>query len=501
MKKWSLFIGLVLTGSVIFVHSLNVNTFAAEKIRRPAVAGAFYPNDPKILSEMVDQLLAEANETTINGPLYGLIAPHAGYVYSGHVAAMSYILLKNRNLKQVIVISPSHVMAFRGAAIYDGDAYATPLGSIPVDKIFCKKLAAEHHLLNLSSDGHETQRAGRMEHALEIQLPFLQQVLDDFLLVPIILGDQNYETCRALGIALSKLMNTQNSIIIASSDLSHFHPYSEASILDRKVLNAIHEWDYFNMSRNFNNRIWEACGGGPIVAAMIASEMLGANEAKIMKYANSGDVSIGDKKSVVGYSAIALYKDKDQNKNSTPDFRLNKTEQKHLLNIARKSVETAVQEGKLYELKSTKLEALVLDRGAFVTLNKNNQLRGCIGFTSPLQPLYLTVRDAATSAALKDYRFKPVKEAELKQLTYEISVLSPFRKVLDIKQIQIGKHGLLIKKGSAEGLLLPQVATKYSWDRTTFLRQTCLKAGLPENAWEDSDSDIFLFSAFVFGEH
>jgi AmmeMemoRadiSam system protein A len=136
-----------------------------------------------------------------------------------------------------------------------------------------------------------------------------------------------------------------------------------------------------------------------------------------------------------------------------------------------------------------------------VTLNKNNQLRGCIGFTSPLQPLYLTVRDAATSAALKDYRFQPVQEAELKQLSYEISVLSPFRKVFNIKQIEIGKHGLLIKKGSGEGLLLPQVAAKYNWDRTTFLQQTCLKAGLPENAWKDEESDIFIFSAFVFGEH
>ena len=146
------------------------------------------------------------------------------------------------------------------------------------------------------------------------------------------------------------------------------------------------------------------------------------------------------------------------------------------------------------------MEALKKDRGAFVTLTENGQLRGCIGYTAAVQPLYETVRDAALSAATKDPRFPPVSENDLPKLAYEISVLSPFKKISDTNQIEVGKHGLLIRKGRYEGLLLPQVATDYQWDRLTFLQQTCRKAGLPTNAWQAPDTDIFIFSAFVFGE-
>jgi AmmeMemoRadiSam system protein A len=315
------------------------------------------------------------------------------------------------------------------------------------------------------------------------------------------MGDQDYETCRALGVALAELIDSPETIIVASSDLSHFHPYDEAVKLDHKVLRAIEEWDYFNLSRNLRSRIWEACGGSPIVATMIAVERLGANQAKLIKYANSGDVQQGDRSRVVGYSAMAFIKSGSQSLKSKKVFQLSKPDQEQLLKIAKNSVEMIVKKGEIYNFSSEGFETLQQERGAFVTLKEHGRLRGCIGYTAPIQPLCNTVRDAAVHAAIKDPRFTPVSEDELSNLSYEISVLSPFQRVLDIKEIEIGKHGLLMKKGGREGLLLPQVASEQGWDRLTFLQHTCRKAGLPLDAWKDKDTDIFLFSAFVFGEH
>jgi len=288
---------------------------------------------------------------------------------------------------------------------------------------------------------------------------------------------------------------------VASSDLSHFHSYDEAVKLDHKVINAIKEWDYFNLLRNLQSRIWEACGGGPIVATMIAAEELGANEAILLKYANSGDVPAGERSRVVGYSAIAFCKNKEAHRNKDNEFSLSKAEQEELLKIARQAVESIVRQKKVLEISHCEYEALKQDRGAFVTLRKHGQLRGCIGYTAPIQPLYLTVRDAAISAAERDPRFRPVQEDELDELSYEISVLSPMRHVRDINEIVIGKHGLVVKKGYSEGLLLPQVAPEQGWDCIEFLEHTCRKAGLPPEAWKDEDTDIFCFTAFVFGEH
>jgi AmmeMemoRadiSam system protein B/AmmeMemoRadiSam system protein A len=472
-----------------------------QKIRQPAVAGAFYPEQPEALKTMVDKFLKEAESPDIEGPVLGLIAPHAGYVYSGHVAASAYALLKGKKIKRVVVISPSHIQAFQGAAVYDGDAYATPLGNVLIDKDFTKKLAEKSSLIDLSAKGHENIFQGRGEHAVEVELPFLQRVLGSFKLVPIVMGDQDYETCRALGVALAELIDSPETIIVASSDLSHFHPYDEAVKLDHKVLRAIEEWDYFNLSRNLRSRIWEACGGSPIVATMIAVERLGANQAKLIKYANSGDVQQGDRSRVVGYSAMAFIKSGSQSLKSKKVFQLSKPDQEQLLKIAKNSVEMIVKKGEIYNFSSEGFETLQQERGAFVTLKEHGRLRGCIGYTAPIQPLCNTVRDAAVHAAIKDPRFTPVSEDELSNLSYEISVLSPFQRVLDIKEIEIGKHGLLMKKGGREGLLLPQVASEQGWDRLTFLQHTCRKAGLPLDAWKDKDTDIFLFSAFVFGEH
>jgi len=472
------------------------SSHSAEKVREPEVAGGFYPANPDELTKMVDGFLANAKPPALNGSLVALISPHAGYPYSGPVAAYSYALLKGRHYQRVVVIAPSHYEGFNFSAVYDGDAYATPLGKIPVDKAFARKLAAEGGLIKLSGRGHD-RNGPQGEHALEVELPFLQRTLGNFQLVPIVMGDQSYEASRALGVALAKLITDSNTLIVASSDLSHYHPYADATAIDHSTLQAIQDYDYFNLSRNLQTRLWEACGGAPIVATMMAAERLGANRIELLKYANSGDIT-GDKSRVVGYGALALVKATSP-KQSTASISLSAKEKQELLQVARKSAETTVRERKTYQPTTTS-SALQQDRGAFVTIKINGELRGCIGYMAPVQPLIYTVRDVAALAATRDPRFPPVSSAELSSLEYEISVLSPLQRVQDVKDIRIGQHGLLMKNGDFEGVLLPQVPVEEHWDRKTFLEETARKAGMPAAAWRDPNTDIFEFTALVFSE-
>jgi MEMO1 family protein len=467
------------------------------KVRPMAVAGSFYPADPAELGRMIDGFLAKATPPALDG-VVALVAPHAGYEFAGPVAAYSYALLKGRKFDRVVVIAPSHYEAFGFSSVYDGAAYTTPLGQVPVDRAFAAKLAGMSRQIRLSPAGH-TPSPDKLEHSIETQLPYLQKVIGPFQLVPIVMGDQSYEACRALGVALAKLAQGTNTLIVASSDLSHYHPYADAVRIDHKTLQAIEEWDYLSMSRNFEQRVWEACGGGPIIATMIAAERLGAKQAKVMKYLNSGDTA-GDKSRVVGYGAVAFVKAPPHAAAREEVFSLSRKEQDELLRIARASVETSVRRGKPFESQAAGMSALAQERGAFVTLNEHGQLRGCIGYVAPMKPLDETVREVAMLAALRDTRFHPVAPAELGSLEYEVSVLSPLRRVMDVKEIRVGTHGLLIRMGDAEGLLLPQVPLEQKWDRAEFLEEVCLKAGLPPHAWQDPNADLFRFTALVFGE-
>jgi hypothetical protein len=482
-----------------FALQKNVRCAGQEKVRPAGVAGSFYPADTAALKAMMDSMLGKVPLITLEGPLLAVIAPHAGYEYSGPVAAYAYSTLKGRSYSRVVVIAPSHYEAFDFTSVYDGDAYRTPLGDVPVDKVFAQQLVRADASIHLSSRGH-TRTAQGAEHALEDQLLWLQHTLGTFTLVPIVMGDQSYQSSRALGVALAKLIKGGDTLIVASSDLSHYHPYDEAVKIDRKTLNAIQSWDYYSMSRNFESRVWEACGGAPIMAAMIAVERMGANQARLLKYANSGDVT-GDKSRVVGYSAWALVKTQAAERRFTDrPFTVSDQDKRELLNLARLSVEHAVRERSAYQPAASDSEALGQERGAFVTLKIDGELRGCIGYTSAIEPLYLTVRDTASYAALRDPRFPPVSKEELPKLHYEISVLSPLRRVLDPREIVVGQHGLLMKNTGYEGILLPQVPVEEHWDRNTFLEQTCRKAGMNSNCWKDENTDIFEFTAVVFDE-
>jgi AmmeMemoRadiSam system protein B/AmmeMemoRadiSam system protein A len=469
----------------------------ASKERPAAVAGSFYPADAAQLTACVDGNLSRVSVPAPAGPVIAIVAPHAGYEYSGSVAAHSYALLKGKKFKRVVVIGPSHFEGIGYSSVYDGAAYTTPLGKILVDREFARKLAGSDRTIRLSSAGHEIHQ--QSEHSIEVQLPFLQRVLGDFTVVPVVMGNQSYEASRALGIALAKLLrNSDDTLLVASSDLSHYHSYADATRMDGNLLNAIVQDDFLTVSRNTETRVWEACGAGPVVAVMIASERLGGGAPQLLKYANSGDIT-GDKSRVVGYGAIAILR--AGNSPQELKFTLSDSERAELLRIARVSVETAVREHKPYQPDTPSSVSLLQERGVFVTLKEHGELRGCIGYSSPIYPLYMAVRDVAAYAALRDPRFPPVKLEELPKLEYEISVLSPFRHVLKTDTVRVGEDGLLVRRGGREGLLLPQVPVEQRWNRQTFLEQASEKAELPSDAWQDPATDIFTFRAIVFSDH
>jgi hypothetical protein len=496
-----LMLALLIPVALLVFGFKRVGLSAEAKVRPPYVAGGFYPADAGELGTMIDGFLAKATPEKLEGSLVALICPHAGYQFSGGVAAYSYIQLKGRHYDRVVVLAPTHRESFDFTSIYDGDAYQTPLGTVPVDREFAAQLVKLSSTIKFSGRGHG-EVEGQGEHAIEDQLPFLQRVLGQFKMVPIVMGDPGYDACRALGIALAKTVPGTNTLILVSSDLSHYHHYDEAELIDHQILKAIQDWDYYTIAQNMVRPGWEGpCGGAPIVAAMIAAERMGARHAQLLMYANSGDVT-GDKSRVVGYGALALVAQPENKKHGhkSAEFSLAPAEKQALLNIARHSVERAVREKKLYQLSADLQGALRDARGAFVTLKKHGELRGCIGYMTGMKPLAETVRDVAAFAALEDRRFPPVDESELGLLQYEISVLSPLLKVEDINQIHVGEHGLLIRKGQSEGVLLPQVPTEEGWNRNTFLEQVGVKAGLPTQTWKDPDADLFLFTALVFND-
>ncbi|KPL03086.1 MAG: hypothetical protein AMJ90_04050 [candidate division Zixibacteria bacterium SM23_73_2] len=473
-----------------------------EVTREPAVAGAFYPGDPVQLSRMIAEFFNRAKKEEVSGEIVGLISPHAGYVYSGQVAAYAYKLLEGLNFDVVVVIAPSHTLPFSGSSVFNGAFYQTPLGKIEVDKSLAKKIAEKNSDVSLSEKGH-TLGGSREEHSLEVQLPFLQIVLGDFKLVPIVMGDQDWESCEALANSLAEALKDKNALILASSDLSHFHPYDQAVKLDNTVIEDVSAFDPERLFDDLSVGKCEACGGGPMIAVMLTSKALGADRSKVLNYANSGDVT-GDHSGVVGYMSAVFFNSGNKPKQKKVeegkvgiDSGLSEKEKMVLKDIAEKTIDCKVKGKPLPEFKVDS-EVLKEKRGAFVTIEKHGNLRGCIGYIEAIKPLFITIQEMAEAAALKDPRFPPVTEDELEDLEIEISVLTPLKKIKEIEEIEVGKHGLYMKRGYYSGLLLPQVATDYGWDKETFLKQTCHKAGMGFDCWKDDQTEIYVFSADIF---
>jgi hypothetical protein len=413
------------------------------------------------------------------------------------VAAHAYQLIAGKSFDSVVVIGPSHRFPFRGASLWDRGGFRTPLGVVPVDTELSKKLMEKRKEIRFIPEAHS------QEHSLEIQIPFLQTVLKSFKLIPIVMEPYwSWESCQSLASAIGETVRGKNVLLIASSDLSHFHSYDEAVKLDKILVNHVDQFDPEGLNRDLKSGRCEACGGGGILTVMLAAKALGANQGKVLKTLNSGDVT-GDRSRVVGYAAGVFYKAVEgkekmkEEKKVGIDLGLNEGEKKTLHHIARTVIENKAK-GK--PAPDFKIESPILkeNRGAFVTIHKKGELRGCIGYIEGRGPLYKTIVEMAEAAAFRDPRFTPVKEKELPELELEISVLTPLQKIKEANEIQVGKHGIYIKKGWFSGLLLPQVATEYGWDHLTFLEHTCQKAGLPSNAWKEKDTEIYIFSADIF---
>ena len=488
--------------------------------RRPVVAGAFYPGDPVILARDVDGYLKGVRAEPVGGEIVGIVSPHAGYMYSGAVAAHAYATLEGLLYDTVIVVAPSHRHGFSGSSIYGGDGYETPLGVVAIDRELSDAIVESSDAFRYVSEAHAS------EHSLEVQVPFLQRTLTGFKMVAIIMGDQRETSVRELASSIVKAVSAfpeKRVLLVASTDLSHYHGQSEALELDRNVIERIEAFDPDGLLSDLARGRSEACGGGPTAVVMMAARELGADDAKVLKYATSGDVS-GDMSQVVGYlSAVLVKGGVEESKIASeesdavagepgseaggpaadeperPYEGLTREERIALLELARGTIVAALS-GAPPPVASIDTDALKVHCGGFVTLDKNGRLRGCIGYVQAVKPLVETVSEMAVQAALHDPRFAPVTANEVQDLEIEISVLSPLVPVADIAEIVVGRDGLVIRSGRASGLLLPQVASERNWDRETFLDQTCVKAGLPAGSWRAEGVTILRFTAEVFSE-
>jgi AmmeMemoRadiSam system protein B/AmmeMemoRadiSam system protein A len=481
------------------------------QVRRPAVAGQFYEGDPARLRSDIEAMFERFRGPAPEGSIVAIISPHAGYMYSGGVASHAFGLLKRGQFETVVVISPCHVDYFPFSSVYGGDAYSTPLGQIGIDGPLSEQIASGGGLVRISDRGHLPGRGSRGEHSLEVQLPFLQVALGDFRLVAIVMGDQSRAAVDALGKALGSALEGRSALIVASTDLSHFHDGASARKLDSAFIRGLENFDPDGIMASLSEKDAEACGGGPTAAALIAARLLGAGSCRVMKYANSGDVT-GDLSSVVGYvSAVVLKpalkgagssavgKAGKASARSGDDDGLSDEERIFLLRYARKVLEASFKGGEP-EIEIPDSPVLGEKRGGFVTLKKKGMLRGCIGYIEAVLPLVETIAEMAESAAFRDPRFPELAEKELAEVTIEISVLSPIREIDDPSEVIVGRHGLIISRDGRRGLLLPQVAAEWKWDRETFLSQTCVKAGLDQGAWKRKGTKIEVFTADVFSE-
>lgn len=468
----------------------------ADDVRKPAVSGAFYPADKNELAEKVDGFLSNVPGGDNKERPLALIVPHAGYEYSGQVAAYGFSRIKNMRFKKVIIISPSHYAGFNGMSVYNKGAFETPLGKVYIDEDLAGKIMEQSPRFMFYPEAH------RREHAIEVELPFLQRIYKGagFKIVPIVMGVPQAEDAGILAKALENVLD-KDTLIIVSVDLSHYYPYEKAVELDTNAITAIEKLDPEWFLAQLNRGELDIDAPAAVLAMLIFAGKHNA-KAKILKYANSGDVT-GDKSRVVGYSSSLIYVPEENSSEKGAETMeqayLNPQERKKLLEIARASIIEAVTK-RPQSYPEVEEKHLIQNCGAFVTIKEEGELRGCIGYIQAVKPLYETVKEMAQSAAINDNRFSPLTEDEFDKIDLEISVLTPMRLIKDVKEIIVGRHGIYIKKGFNSGLLLPQVAEEYGWDRDTFLKHTCIKAGLPENAWKDSSSQIYIFSAEIFGE-
>lgn len=467
--------------------------FEKFKNRSPRFSGQFYPGSESALKNQLSQLFTQAKPVPGKIVPRALIAPHAGYVFSGRVAASAFNQIpENTAYKRVFVLASSHRFLFGGAAVFSSGNYETPLGEINVDTELARNFTESSDLFMNYPEAHE------YEHSLEVQLPFLQYKLkNDFLLVPIVLGTNNPADCKKIAATLKPYFTPDNLFVI-STDFSHYPCYEDAVDNDLRTAEAICSNNpeilmqviEANKRKKTGQLVTSLCGWTSVLTLLHLTRDKDCGFRKV-DYQNSGDAEIyGDKDRVVGYWAIAVY----SNENS---FSLSSEAQKELLEKARQAIDKYIETGKRSNPVPPVSGGILNEKvGVFVSVYVNDELRGCIGNFAKDETLNDLVQQMAVSAAC-DYRFENLQKDELDNLELEISVLSPLKKIESEKEIELCKHGVFIKKGMNSGTFLPQVAKKTGWNLEEFLGHCSRdKAGLGWDGWKEAE--LYTYEAFVF---
>ena len=482
---------------------------AGQEPRPAAAAGAFYPEDPTRLRAAVQAFLDAAVPARPERPLV-LVVPHAGYIYSGQIAADAFRQAAGHSYDVVVILGVNHkASGFGGISVYDGPGLRSPLGVAACDRTLAEALRQADPRFAFNA------RADAKEHSVEVQVPFIQTVLPGVPILDVVVGGNDPELWKSFGVALARTLAGRRPLIVASSDLSHYPSHADACASDRAVLEAVAALDpdlvlatiAGIMRKGAPELATCACGEGAIIAALTAARQLGALGAAVLSYANSGDTALGDRARCVGYGAVVLTGDGPPRDTAAlvpvspagPEVPLSAADRRRLLQLARETIEQYLDSGTT-PLARGLPPVLCRNQGAFVTLKKAGRLRGCIGHLAEDTPLGQVVGAMAMQAAFNDRRFDPLQKEELDGLEIEISVLTPFRPVSGPEAVVPGRDGVVLRKSGKSAVYLPQVATEQGWDRDQLLTQLSLKAGLPADAWRRG-AQLSVFQAEVFGEH
>ena len=462
------------------------------KVRPATQAGRFYEAQPQRLAEEVDSFLSLYSESRQLGNLAALIVPHAGYYFSGNVAAAAYKSIDTKkHYKRVFLLGPSHHEWLNGASVNnEADYYLTPLGKVKVDRDVATELIAADSILSYRPEAHDR------EHCLEVQLPFLQRCLKDVPpIVPIIISTNDFRKLQRIAEVLKPYFTNEN-LFIVSSDFSHYPSYEDACDVDAKTGKAIESGDVEqfisvieeNARTSKRNLATSACGELAIATLMLMLDR--SYKVKHLLYQNSGDVEDGDHSRVVGYHAFAILRGAEKT------FSLSAVEKQILKNIALQSIKDSLAGKSIADFKDLTFN-LRTKCGAFVSLHKQGRLRGCIGHMAEDIPLCEVVAEMARAAAFEDPRFMPVTADELSDIDIEISVLTPMRRINSIDEFELHRHGIYIRKGYRSGTFLPQVADEVNWTKEEFIGHCSQdKAGLGWDGWRDAE--LYTYEAIVF---
>lgn len=487
--------------SIFFI--MNASSQDSTIDRTPYAAGKFYPADKGTLQKDLASLFMECRKPGAKDRVRAIICPHAGYVFSGKTAASAFSAIpRDASYKNIFVIGSSHVMSFDGASVYDEGDYITPMGKAVVNREIASELKKSNKVFGFPVTAHAK------EHSIEVQIPFIQYYFEKTPpIVPIIIGTNSSRTVKQVAEALKPWFTDENLFII-SSDFSHYPSYNDAVENDKKTaasivvgkpsafLRTLDE----NYQKDTKGLLTSMCGWTSGLTLLYLSEGDNNLEFHIVDYSNSGDSEYGNKDEVVGYNAITLT-EKAAKPINMEELRFTEAEKSLLFKYARNSV-LAKLENRQPELDPDRKLPPVFNEhlGAFVTLKINGMLRGCIGRFPSEEPLYKVVKESAVSSAFGDPRFPQLSEEEYPRTEFEITVLGPMKKITDIHEIKLGKHGIYIQKGNRAGTMLPQVAIENHWTLEQFLGYTSRdKAGIGWDGWKNAD--IYIYEGVVLEEN